>query len=83
LIFGDKYYPDFCKGGAKEVAGKRSHAVILRAVKDLALCIFKAMRDSSSPAAQNDSAYEFFRSLLSPDLPAVPPMRSILVRNPG
>jgi hypothetical protein len=51
-------------------------AVILRAAKnlalplrvnytkDLALSIFNAMQDSSSPAApQNDSAGEFFRSL--------------------
>ena len=39
--------------------------------KDLALSIFKAMRDSSSPAApQNDSATGFFRSLFSPALPA-------------
>jgi len=35
--------------------------------KDLALSIFKAMRDSSSPVApQNDSAEGFFRRLFSP-----------------
>jgi hypothetical protein len=40
--------------------------------KDLALFIFKAMRDSSfarlrtAAAPQNDSAFEFFRSLFSP-----------------
>jgi hypothetical protein len=40
-------------------------AVILSEAKNLALRIFMNMRDSSSPAApQNDTAYEFFRSLL-------------------
>jgi hypothetical protein len=40
-------------------------AVILSEAKDLALCVFMNIRDSSSPAAQNDSANEFFRSLSS------------------
>jgi hypothetical protein len=41
-------------------------AVILSEAKNLALRIFMKIRDSSSPAApQNDTAYEFFRSLLS------------------
>jgi hypothetical protein len=58
------------KGGAKQAAEKPYNAVILSAAKDLALSIFKAMRDSSSPAApQNDSADEFFRSRQSPALP--------------
>jgi hypothetical protein len=49
---------------AEQAAEKPSNAVILSGAKDLALCIFNAMRDSSSPAApQNDSAYEFLRSL--------------------
>jgi hypothetical protein len=53
-----------CNGGAKQAAEKRSNAVILSGAKDRALSIFKAMRDSLSPAApQNDSAFEFFRSL--------------------
>jgi hypothetical protein len=39
-------------------------AVILSAAKNLALSVFKAMRDSSSPLhLKNDSAFEFFRSL--------------------
>ena len=49
---------------AEEAAEKPSNTVILSGAKDLALCLYKAMRDSSSPAApQNDSAYGFFRSL--------------------
>jgi hypothetical protein len=51
------------KGGAFQAAEKRFPAVILSAAKDLALRVFMAIRDSSSPAAQNDTAYEFFRSL--------------------
>ena len=48
-------------------------AVILSAAKNLALSVFRAMRDSSSPGApQNDSADGFFRSLFSPALPASP-----------
>jgi hypothetical protein len=71
----------FWKGGAKQAAEKPSRAVILSAAKnlalplrvnyakDLALSIFKAMRDSSSLAApQNDSADKFSRSLFSPAL---------------
>jgi hypothetical protein len=66
-----QHIPDFSsrlrKGGALQAAEKPHNAVILSAAKDLALSIFKAMRDSSSPAApQNDSADEFFRSLFSP-----------------
>ena len=42
-------------------------SVILSEAKNLALRIFMNIRDSSSPAApQNDTAYEFFRSLFSP-----------------
>jgi len=45
--------PDFSlqiwKGGAEQAAEKPYNAVILSAAKDLALSIFKAMRDSSSP----------------------------------
>jgi hypothetical protein len=49
---------------AEELAEKRFNAVILSGAKNLALRIFMAMRDSSSPAApQNDSAHEFFRNL--------------------
>ena len=40
--------PSAIDGGAKEAAEKRSNAVILSAAKDLALSVFKAMRDSSS-----------------------------------
>jgi hypothetical protein len=48
----------------EQAAEKRFPAVILSEAKNLALCIFMNIRDSSSPAApQNDSAYEFFRSL--------------------
>ncbi|MGA2985492.1 MAG: hypothetical protein ABSG32_16900, partial [Terriglobia bacterium] len=55
------------KGGALQAAEKRLNAVILSAAKDLALSVFKAMRDSSSPGApQNVSAKGFFRSLFSP-----------------
>ncbi|MGA2987046.1 MAG: hypothetical protein ABSG32_24880 [Terriglobia bacterium] len=51
-------------GGAEQAAEKHYNTVILSAAKDLALSIFEAMRDSSSPAApQNDSADELFRSL--------------------
>jgi len=51
---------------AIQAAEKRFPAVILSEAKNLALRIFMNIRDSSSPAApQNDSAYEFFRSLLS------------------
>jgi hypothetical protein len=40
--------------------------VILSEAKDLALSVFKTMRDPSSPSApQDDSLKEFFRSLLS------------------
>jgi hypothetical protein len=41
---------------------KKSQA--LSVAKDLALRIFMNIRDFSLPAAQNDSADEFFRSLL-------------------
>jgi hypothetical protein len=48
----------------QQAAEELSRAVILSEAKDLALCIFNAMRDSSSPAApQNDSPHGFFRSL--------------------
>jgi hypothetical protein len=53
-------------GTASQAAEKPSSTVILSAAKNLALCIFKAMRDSSPPAApQNDIGYGFFRSLFS------------------
>jgi hypothetical protein len=53
------------KSGAYQAAEKPFIAVILSAAKNRALSIFKALRDSSSPAApQNDSDGEFFRSLL-------------------
>jgi hypothetical protein len=49
---------------SEEAAEKRFPTVILSEAKNLALRIFMNMRDSLSPAApQNDSAYEFFRSL--------------------
>jgi len=52
-------------GGALQLAEKPFHAVILSAAKDLALSVFMAVRDSSSPAApQNDSADGFFRNRL-------------------
>ena len=58
------------KGGPLQAAEKPLRAVILSGAKDLALSIFKAVRDSSSPAApQNDSMDGFFRSLYSPALP--------------
>ena len=42
----------------------------VNSAKDLALCNFVAMRDSSSPSTpQNDSSDAFFRSLQSPALP--------------
>jgi len=48
-----------------QAAGKRFQAVILSEAKNLALSIFKTMRDPSSPAApQDDSLEGFFRSLL-------------------
>jgi len=54
----------------KQAAEKRLNAVILSVAKDLALRVFMAMRDSSSPAApQNDSAVAFFRSLFGSALP--------------
>jgi hypothetical protein len=38
--------------------------ILQSAAKNLALSIFQAVRDSSSPAApQNDSVCDFFRSL--------------------
>jgi hypothetical protein len=50
-----------------QVAGKRSEAVILSEAKNLALCIFKDLRDSSPSAApQHDGPDEFFRSLFNP-----------------
>jgi hypothetical protein len=53
--------------GVSAAAEKRFPAVILSEAKNLALRIFMNIRDSSSPAAaQNDSAYEFFRSLFYP-----------------
>jgi len=48
------------------LSAARNLALPLRVyyAKDLALSVFKAMRDSSSPAApQNDSAVAFFRNL--------------------
>jgi hypothetical protein len=46
---------------ASLVAGKGFNGVILSEAKDLALHIFTAMRDSSSPTAPlNDTAYEYF-----------------------
>ena len=56
--------------GARQAAEKRSRIVILSEAKNLALRIFMNVRDSSSPTApQNDSAHEFFRSLLSALVP--------------
>jgi hypothetical protein len=53
---------------ASQAAEKRLPAVILSEAKNLALRIFMNIRDSLSPAApQNDSAYEFVRSLFNPD----------------
>jgi hypothetical protein len=50
--------------GLHQAAEKLSRAVILSGAKDVGLCIFMAMRDSSSPAApQNDSPDGFFPSL--------------------
>ena len=51
--------------GLQQAAGKRFTGVILSEAKNLARRIFMNIRDSSSPPApQNDSAYQFFRSLL-------------------
>ena len=59
-------------------------AVILSGAKDLALRIFMAMRDASSPAApHNDRPDGSSRSLLSPALPPISPMRPSLVRISG
>jgi hypothetical protein len=56
-----EFSPGGWKGGAEQAAEKPANAVILSEAKDLALSAFKAMRDSSSPAApQNDSVCEFF-----------------------
>ena len=41
----------------------------INCAKNLALSIFMNIRDSSSPAAQNESANEFFRSLSSRTTP--------------
>jgi hypothetical protein len=76
--------PPIWKEGGLQAAEKSSRAVILRpfavilsAAKNLALSIFMAMRDSSSPAApQNDSLGGFFRTLFRPALPAAPSKRS-------
>jgi hypothetical protein len=38
-----------CNGGAEQAAEKPTNAVVLSEAKDLALSIFKGMRDSSSP----------------------------------
>jgi hypothetical protein len=52
---------------ASQAAEKRFPAVILSEAKNLALRIFTAIRDSSSPAApQNDGPDGFFRSLFTP-----------------
>jgi hypothetical protein len=52
--------------GTRQAAEKRFQVVILSEAKNLALSIFKTMRDPSSPAApQDDSPSEFFRSLQS------------------
>jgi hypothetical protein len=61
--------PNFLYGqaGVMQAAQKGFRAVILSVAKDLALCIFMEIRDSSSPAApQNDSPDGFFRSLYTP-----------------
>jgi hypothetical protein len=75
-VFSGSFSPDISprlwKGGALQAAEKPYNAVILSAAKDLALSIFKAMRDSSfarlrtAAAPQNYSAFESFRSLFSP-----------------
>ncbi|MGO8734636.1 MAG: hypothetical protein ACLQVM_17810, partial [Terriglobia bacterium] len=60
--------------GVKQAAEKPRHTVILSEAKNLALSVFKAMRDPSSPAApQDDSPKEFFRSLLNSALPFTHP----------
>ena len=62
--FSPNFSPRNWKGGALQASGKPFPAVILSEAKNLAMRIFMNIRDSSSPAApQNDSAYEFFRSL--------------------
>jgi hypothetical protein len=43
------FSPRFWKAWAEQAAEKTYNAVILSAAKDLALSIFKAMRDSSWP----------------------------------
>ena len=59
------------KGGAKQAAEKSLQAVIPSGARNLALSIFKTMRDSSSPAApRNDRPEWFFRSPFSPALPS-------------
>jgi hypothetical protein len=52
---------------ASHGAEKPFQAVIPSGARNLALSVFKTMRDSSSPAApRNDTPNEFFRSLLQP-----------------
>jgi hypothetical protein len=66
VVVGADFLSPVWKGGGLLAARKHPWAVILSGAKDLALNIFKAMPDSSSPTApQNDSADQFFRSLFS------------------
>jgi hypothetical protein len=60
------------KGGALQAAEKPYNAVILSAAKDLALSIFKAMRDSSSPLLLRMTvAASFSAACLAPPLQGV------------
>jgi hypothetical protein len=53
---------------ASQAAKKPFQAVILSVAKNLALSIFNAVRDPSSPAATQDDCPEgFFRSLARPE----------------
>jgi hypothetical protein len=53
------------------MAYKSKKSQPLSGAKDLALRIFMAVQDSSSPAApQNDSAYEFFATYKAPPFQA-------------
>jgi len=66
------------KGGALEAAEKRLHSGIVSEAKNLALNLFKAVRDSSSPAApRNDRQRESSHRLRSPALPRCEVMTAI------
>jgi hypothetical protein len=65
------------EGGAEQAAEKLYNAVILSAAKDLALSIFKAMRNSSSPPLLRMTALSSFSAARSaPPKSRLPPFQS-------